>query len=353
MTSLSAPLDLPDVLPVVSVARDLDGWDHFVDSVADSTFCHLAGWRDIMSDVLGHECRYLVARDDTGAVRGLMPLVRVRSVLGHYLVSLPFVNDGGPVGDEGARRSLTEYAVSEARRLGATVLELRARRPVAGPVMSSYRKVAVHLSLPDSVEALWQHTFRAKLRSQIRRPAKEGMLARAGRDQLGAFYEVFARNMRDLGTPVLPRALFERLARVFGDRVLFVAVYTSTGVPAAAACCLTWRQEMEVTWASSLREHNRLAPNMMLYATLMEEAVRRGARTFNFGRSSPGGSSHRFKEQWGGQDLPLPWACWSSRGVSGTPSADNPAYRFATAAWRRLPMGVANRLGPVLARQLP
>jgi hypothetical protein len=92
---------------------------------------------------------------------------------------------------------------------------------------------------------------------------------------------------------------------------------------------------------------------MMLYATLMEEAVKRGVRTFNFGRSSPGGSSHHFKQQWGGRDIPLPWAYWSSRGVSGTPSADNPTYRFATAAWRRLPMGVANRLGPVLARQLP
>jgi FemAB-related protein (PEP-CTERM system-associated) len=337
----------------VSLSDDVDAWDRFVDAAPASTFSHLAGWRDIMTDVLGHECVYLTVKDDDGALRGVLPLVRVIGMLGHYLVSLPFLNDGGPLGDEVACRRLTEHAVAEARRSGARLLELRARHEVGGPVASSFRKTAVHLPLPDSVQALWEHTFRAKLRSQIRRPVKAGMTARVGADQIGAFYDVFARNMRDLGTPVLPRAFFDRLAAVFGDRVLWVAVYSATGAPAAAACCLTWRDEIEVTWASSLREYNSLSPNMLLYATLMEQAIGRGMRVFNFGRCTPGGATHRFKQQWGGRDLPLPWAFWSRDGAVGTPSADSAAFRLATTAWRRLPMGIANRLGPVLARQLP
>ncbi len=137
----------------------------------------------------------------------------------------------------------------------------------------SDRKVAVHLALPETVEALWATTFKAKLRSQIRRPTKEGMTARDGSDQLDAFYSVFSRNMRDLGTPVLPRAFFTRLQTVFGGSVSFTTVYTANGLAAAAACCLTWKDEIEVTWASSLRELNHLAPNMLLYANLMEQAI--------------------------------------------------------------------------------
>jgi len=342
-----------DSLRIVTVAASDDRWDRFVATAEGSTFCHLAGWREIMTDVLGHEAIYLAAEDPGQTWRGVLPLVRVRSMLGHYLVSLPFLNDCGPLGDDAARLQLVEHAVAEARRSGATLLELRSRGAVSGPVSPSHRKISVHLAMPESVDELWTKTFRAKLRSQVRRPTKDGMTARCGPAELAPFYDVFARNMRDLGTPVLPRAFFERIAAVFGDRVVFATVYTTEGVPAAAACCLVWRDELEVTWASSIRELNRLSPNMLLYARLMEEAIGRGVRLFNFGRCTPDGPTHRFKQQWGGDDVPLPWAYWSKSGAAGTPSPDRPLFRVATAVWSRLPMAIANRLGPVLARQLP
>jgi len=342
-----------DSLRIVTVAASDNRWDRFVATAEGSTFCHLAGWREIMTDVLGHEAIYLAAEEPGQKWRGVLPLVRVRSMLGHYLVSLPFLNDGGPLGDDAARLQLVEHAVAEARRSGATLLELRSRGAVSGPVSPSHRKISVHLAMPESVDELWTKTFRAKLRSQVRRPTKDGMTARCGPAELAPFYDVFARNMRDLGTPVLPRAFFERIAAVFGDRVVFATVYTTEGVPAAAACCLVWRDELEVTWASSIRELNRLSPNMLLYARLMEEAIGRGVRLFNFGRCTPDGPTHRFKQQWGGDDVPLPWAYWSKSGAAGTPSPDRPLFRVATAVWSRLPMAIANRLGPVLARQLP
>jgi serine/alanine adding enzyme len=211
----------------------------------------------------------------------------------------------------------------------------------------------VRLPLPSSVEELWKTTLRTKLRAQIRRPQKEGMLFRCGAGELDGFYKVFARNMRDLGTPVLPRAFFEASANAFGSRMLFAAVYTSAGIPVAGACCLLWRRELEVTWASSVREFNRLSPNMLLYSQLMEEAIARGVSIFNFGRCSPGGSTHRFKQQWGGSDVPLPWPSWSRNPNVGVPSADRPLYHLAVTAWRHLPLAIANRVGPALARLLP
>jgi len=339
-------------LTIVSV-DDVTRWDEFVTRQTRSTFCHRAGWREVIRESLGHETSLLVARDESGEWAGILPLVHVRTILGRYSISMPFLNDGGPLGDDDAVAALVEYAVADAQRTRAGILELRSRMPLPGGVVSSNRKVGVHLQLPESVEELWKTTFKAKLRSQIRRPTKEGMTARSGPDQLDTFYAVFARNMRDLGTPVLPRRFFEALSVVFGDSVSFTAVYTAQGAPAAAACCLAWRHEVEVTWASSLRELNHLSPNMLLYAQLMELAIERQARVFNFGRCTPGSATHKFKLQWGGQDVSLPWPSWSPGGNGATPSPEKPLFRFATGVWRRLPMAVANRVGPMLSRHLP
>jgi FemAB-related protein (PEP-CTERM system-associated) len=353
VTLVAPPSVLMPQLRVVETGNDPEHWDRYVTSAAGSTFCHLAGWKQIMTGTLGHECLYLAAIDESGEWRGILPIVRVRSLLGHYLISLPFLNDGGPLGDSEAQSSLVEHAIAEAERSGASLLELRSRLDVPGPLTSSYRRVAVHLSLPSSREELWSDTLRPKLRAQIRRPGKEGMTFRCGGAELDGFYEVFARNMRDLGTPVLPRKFFELGAASFGTSMLFAAVYTSTGIPVAGACCLHWRDELEVTWASSLREYNRLSPNMLLYASLMEEAIDRGVKVFNFGRSEPDSSTHRFKLQWGGHDVPLPWPFWAPHAVVGVPSAKNPFFRAASATWARLPLAITNRLGPVLSRLLP
>jgi len=339
----AVPFDGPD-----------EEWDGMVEELEGSTFCHLGAWRRIMTEVLGHEVHYRVARDEAGATAGLLPMVRVRSHLfGSYLLSMPFLSYGGPLGTPEARAFLGGHAVKEAARLGVDLLELRARVPVPGELRTSHRKLTVLLDLPTSPEVLWEDHLKAKVRSQIRRPMKEGMESRTGSDQLDAFYSVFAETMRDLGTPVLPRRFFRAVLEGLPEQVVFCVVEWR-GAPVAAGCGFLWRGEFEITWAGSLRKHSRMAPNMLLYWVLMEEAMGRGAHTFNFGRCSPDSGTHRFKRQWGGTDHPLPWAQWSPKEVAATPDpGSGRMVRVATALWKKLPLGVANRVGPLLSRSLP
>jgi FemAB-related protein (PEP-CTERM system-associated) len=342
--------DHPSVLRVGRASSY--AWDRFVFESPDSSFCHLSGWRDIMAAVLGHECFYLAAIDDDGRWSGVLPLVQVRSSLfGRYLVSMPFLNYGGPIGSASAQEQLAKYALQLARSQNAALLELRNREHVAGPLEINPRKVTVVLPLPPAAGELFQN-FPSKLRSQIRRPQKAGFETRFGLDQVDPFYSVFSRNMRDLGTPVMPRAWFEAIAREFPQLVQFGVVYQGTR-PAAAGCGFVWRDEFEMTWASSLREYNGSAPNMLLYWSFMDHVLSRGVRRFNFGRCTPGSGTHRFKLQWGATDEVLPWAQWSPVQVRTTPSPERPAYRVASAVWRRLPLTVTNTVGPALARMIP
>ena len=157
--------------------------------------------------------------------------------------------------------------------------------------------------------------------------------------------------MRDLGTPVHSRRLFDALVEVFPEEVIFGVVYHGEE-PVAGGCGFLWGGEFEMTWASSLRKYNRMAPNMLLHWSFMEKAIERGAALFNFGRCTPGGGTHKFKRQWGGDDTPLHWLVWDRNG-SGESSADSWAYGGATRLWKHLPLPLANRVGPFLSRRIP
>lgn len=329
-------------------------WDGLLEGLEGATFCHLYGWRRVMESALRHETYYWIAQDDQGRVHGLLPVVRVRSRLfGDYLMSMPFLNYGGPVGTPGARAALAKHAAEKARDLGVDLLELRNREELtAEPLVLNQRKLTVLKELPDTSEELWEDGIRSKVRSQVRRPMKEGMEVRSGPELLDPFYDVFSTTMRDLGTPVLPKSFFELIREEMNENAVFM-VAELDGTPLAAGCGLHWNGELEMTWAGASREYSKLAPNMLLYWGMMEEGIERGMNLFNFGRCTPDSGTHRFKRQWGTEDHGLPWLQWSESGVPSPPDPERPEYRTAINVWRKLPVGLTRILGPPLARLLP
>ena len=325
--------------------RASPGWTHF----------HLFGWKSLIERSFGHECLYLAARDETGALAGVLPLVRVKSMLfGHYLVSMPFVNYGGPLGSDQAITALVAHATRQARTDRVKLLELRSRTPLPIDLAASHRKITVLLDLPADGPAALFKQLDAKVRSQVRRPQKEGVTVRFGADQVVPFFQVFSHHMRDLGTPAMPRHFFELMAETFGEDVWFGCAYLG-GQPIACGAGFHWENEFEMTWASSLRSHARIAPNMLLYWTFMERAMERGVRLFNFGRCTPDGGTHRFKKQWGSRDEQL-WWYGDGAGTTGavtTPSPNSGAYAWGPRLWKHLPTSVATAIGPSIVRYIP
>jgi FemAB-related protein (PEP-CTERM system-associated) len=266
-------------------------------------------------------------------------------------MSMPFLNYGGPLGTPGAVQALAGRAAEMARAGGAKLLELRSREPLPIDLEVSHRKITVVLDLdPGGPEKVFEG-FKAKLRSQVRRPQKEGVTVRFGADQVAPFYEVFSRHMRDLGTPVLSRALFEQIAATFPEDAWFGCAWKD-GVPIACGAGFAWNGEFEMTWASALRAWNSISPNMALYWAFMERASAAGLKLFNFGRCTPGSHTHKFKLQWGSRDVPLYWY-QVAKAAAATPSPDEGPYALATRVWMKLPLPVANLLGPRIVRGIP
>ena len=329
-------------------------WDDFVRQQPGSTHCHLYGWRGVMEGVMGHEAPYLAARGPDGRLSGVLPLVRVRSWLfGDFLVSMPFLNYGGPLGSDGAVHALARAAVELADGAGCKLMELRSRFPLPLDLPVSHRKVTLTLPLtpadPDAVLA----SFKSKVRSQVRRPLKDDVEVEFGPEQLDGFYAVFSEHMRDLGTPVLAREWFEALPATFGDSVWFGCARLPDGKPIAGGCGFRWAKEFEMTWASSLWDYSRIAPNMLLYWRFMERACEAGLDTFNFGRCTPGSGTHRFKQQWGSEDEQLWWYRRAGDADAATPSPEDGTYSWGPKVWRKLPLSLANALGPSIVRRIP
>lgn len=326
-------------------------WNGFVAGQAGATHCHRHEWLGVMAAAFGHETIALGARAADGRLAGVLPLVRVRSLLfGHYLVSMPFLNDGGPLGSDEAIQALTAEAVRLADQGKARLLELRCRTARPLDLRLSQRKITVFLELLPDPEAVFRG-LPSKLRSQVRRPQKEGVTVRFGSDQIDPFYHVFSRHMRDLGTPVLPRRFFQQMAAHHGDDAWFAAAWLGER-PVAGGAGLRFGTEFEITWASSLREFNSISPNMALYWAFIERASREGCAVFNFGRCTPDSGTHRFKRQWGGRDVPLFW--YQHGPASVTPSPDQGGLiGWGPRLWRHLPVPVATALGPGIVRGIP
>lgn len=330
-------------------------WDRYVLDSPSATGYHLTAWRQVIEQACGHPTVYLMAMDAHGEVRGVLPLVLLASRLfGRFLVSMPFFNYGGvDGGDQEVTDILLAAAVREAQMLDATHVEIRQAQVLPIAWRCKDHKVSMRLSLPSDFQVLFK-SFPAKLRSQIRRPQKEGMAVKIGGPELvDEFYGVFSRNMRDLGTPVYGKEFFRTILMTFPKETAVCSV-SWNGRVVAAGFVYSFREMMEIPWASSDRRFDRLAPNMLLYSSVLEYACQQGCKVFDFGRSTVDSGTYRFKEQWGAKPVPLYWYYWLR---DDTPLPDlnphNPRYRLAISLWQKLPLPIANVLGPHIVKYLP
>jgi serine/alanine adding enzyme len=285
----------------------------------------------------------------------VLPLVRLKTRLfGDYLVSMPYFNYGGALTvNDAVTQSLMCEAGALAERLGARHVEFRDTREQPGSWPVRIDKVVMELRLPESADALWS-ALGSKLRAQIKRPTKENISARVGgAELLDDFYEVFARNMRDLGTPVYGRELFSSILTAFPQAAFIIVAYHE-GRPVAAGFLLGHRERLEIPWAASLREYNPLGPNMLMYWEALKKGIADGYKVFDFGRSSVDSGTYRFKKQCGAVERPLRWHYWLPHGAAlPNLTPNNAKYRLAIWLWQRLPLRITNRIGPMLVRGLP
>jgi len=312
-------------------------------------------WLTVLREGLQHTpyCLEAVAGEQT---RGLLPLAYVSSLLfGRFLVSLPYLNYGGVLADDGTVAALLiDRAVELAESLGVRYLELRNELAVEHLALRHCLNTKVHmrLPLPANTEILWKR-LDAKVRNQVRKGQKSGLgVAWGGRESMDDFFAVFSRNMRDLGTPTYGKRLFSSILERFPDRAEFCVVRAGSK-PVAAALLLHGWGVSEVPSASSLRQYNHTCANMLLYWHLLERAVQRQQTVFDFGRSSRDGPTYRFKEQWGATEVEAPWQYCVRKGSIGDMRPENPHYRRLIRLWQRLPVSLTRLIGPRIVRGIP
>lgn len=319
----------------------------FVRVHPQATPFHLPQWSRAIEAGTGQRAHLLIAKRDA-AVVGLLPLTEVRSSLfGAALVSTGFGVDGGilSVDDEAAKRLAAE-AVALAGRLDCPSIELRGGAHPAGWQVSRDAYAGFARDLPLGDEAILKAIPR-KQRAEVRRALGFGLDVTIGRDPL-AHYRAYAESVRNLGTPVFPRALFEAVLAEFGEAADILTV-SRGGQPLASVLSLYFNGTVYPYWGGGTREARAARANELMYYELMRHAAARGCTRFDFGRSKPGTGAFAFKKNWGFEPQPLAYAHWGERREV---NPLNPKYRLQIALWQRLPLWLANRLGPPIARGL-
>ena len=334
-------------------------WDIFAASAPNATLSHMRGWREIIANAYGHQTFYLTACQD-GEIAGILPLIHIRSRLfGNSLVSMPFQDYGGIAAvNREAFQALLDHAFQLKHERAARFVELRYREeppPFALSEGAAYGdKSTLILDISSGAEDLWK-SFSPKVRNQVRKAQKSGLAVQiGGAELLDEFYRPFAVNMRDLGSPVHHPKFFAGIFRVFGEDVRLALIREGTKT-VGGLVVFFHKNTAIVPWASCYRGYFSKCPNNLLYWETMQYACARGCTRFDFGRSSLNSGTYNFKLQWGAVPFPLHWRIYdgsSADNGNARPATESRALRIASAVWKRIPVGVANAVGPHIRRFL-
>ncbi|WP_218576632.1 FemAB family XrtA/PEP-CTERM system-associated protein [Desulfobacter latus] len=338
-------------------------WDNYVLSHPDSNVYHLSGWKNVIEKTYGHKTYYLAATDSNEKIVGILPLVHLKHILfGNALVSLPFVDISGILSnDENVESMLIDSALDLGRQLRVKSIELRQSKKLnfldKGKFHSNKdecipvtelegHKVRMLLQLPESSDTLMK-SFNSKFRNKIKKPIKSGLKCIIGSSELiEDFYKVFAVNMRDLGSPVHSKQLFENICNEFPGMVKIGVVYHDK-LPISGIFVIKFKKVIFNPWASSLKCFSNLRANTLQYWCLLDYACKNGVKCFDFGRSSPNGGTYVFKEKWGACPHPLSWYhIPMGKQRFSDMNVEKPKYKTAINVWKKLPITVTKIIGP-------
>lgn len=341
-----------------TTADDKIAWNQYVNQHVEASPYHNYAWVESVSEAYGHPNVSLIALND-GKVVGILPIINMKTPLsGHFLCSLPYCDVGHALADN---PKITSELLTHLQQLktssGAKKIEYRDRAqvPENSPPTSDnlqMQKVLMLLALPESSEVLFKG-FKSKLRSQIRKAEKNGLTYQLGNSSelLNAFYRILTINMRKLGSPVHSHAWFKALRKNYQDELLISIVY-SEKTPVGGAIVLRNNNKASIPWASTLAEYNRLAPNMMLYWSLLKEITDTGATEFDFGRSTFGEGTFKFKKQWGAEPQLLNWFLPGEQPPLEKPGEPSQLRRIIEKTWPKLPLGLTTQLGPKIRKYI-
>lgn len=337
--------------------QDARRLDAFVSAHPDGTPFHRPAWLEAVARGTGNRALALIA-ERHGEIVGCLPLHEIHSpVFGRLLASTGFAVGGGIlVADRSIVPGLLTAAEELAVRRSCPTIELRGGalpQDRAGWHVrtDSHCGFIRPLAADDEAELL---AIPRKQRAEVRKGLAGNLTVRTGTGAADrvAHYAVYAESVRNLGTPVFPRALFEAVLDSFGSDADILTVL-SDGQPVASVLSLYDRGAVMPYWGGGTWDARRLRANDRMYFELMLHARSRGCTRFDFGRSKTGSGAYHFKRNWGFEPEPLSYASWTAPGAQRRDADPTSAkHALQIAVWQRLPLALANRLGPWIARGL-
>lgn len=327
-------------------------WDAFVLACPDATFFHRAAWQSILRNVFRHPTYFLYAEQD-GKIEGVLPLAHIKSRLfGNSLIALPFAVYGGVAATTPeAATALEQEAQSLARKLDVDHLEFRNIHPrhTDWPTQDLY--VTFRKAILPDVEANMQAIPR-KQRAMVRKGINYGLISTVDRKS-DRFFKLFADNVHRHGTPALPKRYFDALLQVFGDDCEILTVTTPEGKPLSSVLSFYFRDEVLPYYAGDDEMARNFAANDFKYWELMRRSCERGLKVFDYGRSKVGTGPYSFKKNWGFEPQALHYEyCLYKRDSIPQNNPNNAKYKLLIETWRRMPIGLANLIGPHIVRNL-
>ncbi len=333
---------------------DMEAWDSYVDNHCDGTFFHLTGWYKVIQSVFKHKPQYLLA-EHAGRIVGVLPLFEQKSsIFGHSLISTPFCVYGGVLSDSAEiRQKLENSALELGESLKVDYVELRDKNRIEseGPWVSHCHHATFSSVLDETPEQILTNIKR-KQRAVVRHSIKND-LQWDNSDDTSTCYDVYSQSVRNLGTPVFNKKLFEALKETFGDRCETLVIHNNEGEAVSSVLSFYYKDTVLPYYGGGTNGARELKSNDYMYYQLMCIAKDKGMTKFDFGRSKIDSGSYNYKKHWGMDEDNLHYriALINSKELPNL-SPNNPKYKMFIEIWKKMPLTLSRHIGPQLSKYL-
>ena len=320
-------------------------WERFILESEKANFFFQLGYKRIIQDIFSFSPIYLLASENN-EIKGILPLFIIKK----KLISLPFSTKAGIIASPEAADLLIQKAKEITKEKKLDYLELRQEHNFNTDLQTKDCYYTLKLKLEEP--SIMFQSFRRDVKRKIKKAQESNIEIVKGHEYLDDFYKIFSYNMHKLGTPVDDYNLFKKLLDEFPKSTnIYIAKLNKK--PIATIFMLYFNKTAESFWASSYPKYNSIGVNRLIYWQAIQDAYDQDYTCFDFGRSVLDEGTYNFKIAWNTIPLQLNYKYFVNKGSIPDITKKNFKRKLFAFSWKKLPLFLANKIGPKIRRQFP
>ncbi|MCX6165434.1 MAG: peptidoglycan bridge formation glycyltransferase FemA/FemB family protein [Ignavibacteriae bacterium] len=288
-------------------------WIEFISGINESTIFHHPCWLSILKKQYKFEV-FSYCLVDNGNILAGIPFCNIKN---DRWISLPFSDYCNLLYLEKIYiDELINKLFEEEKKLKYNSLEIRFGYISHKNISSSSDSVLHTLSLSDDIDSIFKNFKETQVQQPIKNALKNNLTYKVSNslESLEDFYKLHLRTRKKLGVPIQPKGFFRNIfTEIIKKGFGYIVLVYKENIPISSGLFAGYNNVLSYKFGASDFRYLKLRPNNLMLWIAIQEAVKRGYKVFDFGKTDNDNVGLRkFKSGWGAEEVALYYSYYPS-----------------------------------------